>query len=424
MRAAAIALVSIPLVGLVAVPAGAAAQPVAIQNATVWVDANTELKNATVVIRDGRIAAVGTVAAPAGARVIDARGKVVTAGLIDASSRLGLSEVGAVGDTVEGRFEGARAGIFASYRVADGFNPSSVAIPIARTGGVTAVVATPSGGFLAGIGGGFATNGDPSASTLVREVGLYVNLGSGSLGTNFGSRGLAIARLRELFDDATRYGANKGAYDRNQSRKLAAGRLDLEALLLVKQRRIPLIVRAHRASDLRAALRLARELRIDLVLEGATEAWQVAAELAAANVPVVIEPSANLPRNFDRVYVREDAAALLIAAGVTVIIKSPGGGFGAANVRNLRQEAGIAVASGLTRGQALAAITANPARVFGLGNRGTLARGSTADVVLWSGDPLELSSIAELVFVGGVEQSLRTRQTRLLERYRALPATR
>lgn len=418
-------LASLTIGVLVAAPAVAAAQKaVVIDNATVWVDSTTELKNASVLIRDGAIAAVGKIQAPAGARRIDGTGKVVTAGLIDASTRVGLSEVAQVESTNEGAFDSNGRTVFASYRTADGYNFDSVAIPIARTGGVTSVVATPAGAFVAGISGAFALrdralDARPGQLVIRRDVALYVNLGQGALAANHKSRGMAIARLRELFDDAARYNRTRAAYDRNQSRELAATRLDLEALLLVRRKQIPMVARVDRASDLRAALRLARELDIELVVEGGTEAWRMASQLAAARIPVLVDPTANLPATFDQIHVRFDGVARLIRAGVPVIISTLGS---AANVRNLRQLAGIAVASGMTRQQALAAVTSTPASAFGLGKRGTLARGNVADVVVWSGDPFELSTAVEHVFVGGVEQSLRTRQSKLLDRYRKLPS--
>ena len=408
----------------VSTPVLANAQTVVIENATVWVDSNTEIKSASVVIRNGVIAAVGKVPTPAGARRIDGTGRVVTAGFIDASSWLGMVEVGQVAETNEGSFDSKGRSVFASYRTADGYNFDSVAIPIARTGGVTSVIATPTGAFVAGISGGFALRDNAVGVTdaelvLRRDAALHVNLGRRALAANQSSRGMAVARLRQLFDDAARYNRTRGAYDKNQSRQLAASRLDLEALLLVTRRQIPMVVRVDRASDLRAVLRLAKALRINLVVEGGTEAWRMAAELAAAKVPVLADPTSNLPSSFDQIRVRNDAVARLAAAGVPLIISTLGS---ASNVRNLRQLAGIAIANGLSRAQALAAVTSTPARIYGLDKRGTLARGNAADVVLWSGDPFELSTAVERVFVGGVEQSTRTRQTKLLDRYRKLPS--
>lgn len=409
-------------VALALAPAAAAAQTVAIEHATVWLDPGTKIDDGTVVIKGGTIAAAGKVATPSGARVIDASGKVVTAGLIDASTRLGLVEIGAVSQTREGDFADKKGDdIFASYRVADGYNGDSVAIPIARTGGVTAVVATPNGGFVAGVGGAFALVDGFRDSVARRDAALYVNLGAHSLESNDGARGIAVARLRQLFDDARRYRRSKAAYDRGQSRELAAGHLDLEAINLVLARRLPLVVRVDRASDIRATLALAASEKIDLVIEGGAEAWMLARELAAARVPVIVDPTSNLPSSFDRMHVRDDGVARLAAAGVPLILSTTGS---ASNVRNLRQRAGIAVGFGLTWEQALAAVTATPARAFGLKGRGALAPGNVADVVVWSGDPFEISSAPEHVFVAGSEVSLRTRQTRLLERYKTLPAKR
>jgi imidazolonepropionase-like amidohydrolase len=418
-------LASLIAAALAAAPQIAAAQEaVVIDNATVWVDSSTELKGASVLIRGGAIAAVGKITAPAGARRIDGTGKVVTAGFIDASTRLGLVEVSQVESTNEGSFDSNGRTVFASYRTADGYNFDSVAIPVARTGGVTSVVATPAGAFVAGISGGFALRDKPLAArpgelVIRRDVALHVNLGRQALAANHKSRGIAVARLRELFDDAARYNRTRGAYDRNQSRELAATRLDLEALLLALRKQIPMVVRVDRASDLRAVVRLARELDVRLIVEGGTEAWRMAGELAAARIPVLLDPTFNLPATFDHIHVRDDAIARLAGAGVPVIISTLGD---AANVRNLRQLAGIAVAHGLPREKALAAVTSTPASAFGLGKRGTLARGNVADVVVWSGDPFELSTAVEHVFVGGVEQPLGTRQSRLLDRYRELPA--
>jgi imidazolonepropionase-like amidohydrolase len=418
-------LASLIAAALAAAPQIAAAQEaVVIDNATVWVDSSTELKGASVLIRGGAIAAVGKITAPAGARRIDGTGKVVTAGFIDASTRLGLVEVSQVESTNEGSFDSNGRTVFASYRTADGYNFDSVAIPVARTGGVTSVVATPAGAFVAGISGGFALRDKPLAArpgelVIRRDVALHVNLGRQALAANHKSRGIAVARLRELFDDAARYNRTRGAYDRNQSRELAATRLDLEALLLALRKQIPMVVRVDRASDLRAVVRLARELDVQLIVEGGTEAWRMAGELAAARIPVLLDPTFNLPATFDHIHVRDDAIARLAGAGVPVIISTLGD---AANVRNLRQLAGIAVAHGLPREKALAAVTSTPASAFGLGKRGTLARGNVADVVVWSGDPFELSTAVEHVFVGGVEQPLGTRQSRLLDRYRELPA--
>ncbi len=412
-------IVGLIIGGVFAVAATASAQTVAIEGATVWTDADTKIDRGTVVFVNGKISAVGAkVAIPAGAKRVDGKGKVVTAGLIDAMTTVGLSEVSLVSDTNEGAFGAERGGVYAKYRAADGYNESSVSIPLARSHGVTTAITTPYGGFVAGIGAAYGMSSPTGNSEVKREVALYANLGRGALKSNHNSRGMAIARLRELFDDASRYARNKAAFERNQSRKMAASRLDLEALLLVRNRTIPLVVRAHRVSDMRAAVLMAKDLRIRLVIAGATEAWRLAELLAKEKVAVILEPSHNLPSSFDQVLVREDNPALLVKAGVDVMISTLGS---ASNVRNLRQLAGIATARGLTWNQALAAVTRTPAATFGLGKRGSVSVGGVADLVVWSGDPFELSSAAEVVYIGGVEQPLETRQKRLFRRYRKLP---
>jgi imidazolonepropionase-like amidohydrolase len=340
----------------------------------------------------------------------------VTAGLIDASSTLGLVEVELESTTTDGRFD-PTAPVHAAYRAEDGFDPSSVAIPIARAGGVTSAVTAPSGGLVAGSAAWVSLADRPAQGGIVRSpVAMIAALGESTLAGTSGSRGLATLRLRELLDDATQYARRRGNYERNQTRPFAASRLDLEALGPVVRGAQPLVVRAHRATDIRAALRLARELRLRLVIEGGTEAWMVADELARAKVPVLLNPSQNLPSSFERIHVRDDAAALLAAAGVSVGLSPLAS---SAEARTLRQLAGIAVAGGLPHAQALAALTTVPARAFGV-DRGTLEKGEVADLVVWTGDPFELSTRAERVMIGGVEQPLTTRQTELRDRYRAL----
>ena len=400
----------------------AAAEDIAIIGGTVHTEPGKLIENATVVIRNGVITAVGTDAAvPAGATTIDATGKVVTAGFIEASSRVGLVEVDAVGGTQDGRFAsgaGSADAVHAAYRAVDGYNSTSVAIPIARAGGVTSTIAAPSGGAVSGASGWFSlADGSTADVTVVERAAMFVSLGERAAGSAEGSRGQAIEQLRELLDDAKQYAKRRANYERNQTRDMAAGRLDLEALQDVLRGRLPLVVRADRSSDILAALDIAADFKLALIIEGGVEAHLVADELAAAKVPVILDPTANLPSSFDQIHVRDDAATILAEAGVAVAISTVGS---ASNVRMLRQLAGIAVANGLSFDDALAAVTTVPAAMFGATDRGRIVKGAIADLVVWSGDPLELSSRAEHVIIGGVPQTTRTRQTLLLERYRRL----
>lgn len=177
--------------------------------------------------------------------------------------------------------------------------------------------------------------------------------------------------------------------------------------------RLPLVLSAHRASDILEAVRFGQEEKLRVVIAGGSEAWLVATELKAAQVPVLLVPSSLVPGSFEQLRARDDVATKLAAAGVSVAIACND-----MSRRRLRQEAGIAVSYGLPRAQALSAITLQPAKALGVdGEVGSIEKGKRADLVLWSGDPLELSSFAEKVFIGGVEQPLGTRQTKLVERY-------
>ncbi len=415
--------------GAVAPPAGideAARQrpDFAIEGATVHVTPSRVIEGATLVVQKGRVVAVGrSVSVPAGLRRIDGRGRVVTAGLVDASSTMGLVEVELEPTSADGRFD-QTSPIHAAYSAMDGYDPSSVAIPVARAGGVTSVVSAPNGGFVSGTAAwvNLADRATGDDAIVKAPLAMYATLGEGALPSTNGSRGLATLRLRELLDDAAQYARRRGNYERNQTRAFAASRLDLEALVPVVRGALPLVVRAHRATDIRAALRMARQLRLRLVIEGGTEAWMVAGDLARARVPVLLNPMHNLPASFERVHVRDDAAAVLARAGVEVALSTLGSG---SEARTVRQLAGIAVSNGLPHDQAIAAITDVPARAFGMRGRGTLERGQAADLVVWTGDPLELSTRAERVVIAGVEQPLANRQSDLRDRYRALvPARR
>jgi imidazolonepropionase-like amidohydrolase len=406
-------------------PAAAAAQAIVIEGATVWTAPGRKLEGATIVVQGGRIAAVGAAAqAPPDARRIDGRGKVVTAGLIDAYTRIGLVEIDLEAASNDADFASDPGGIHAAYRVVDGYNPLSVAIPVARAGGVTSVIAVPAGGLAAGASGWMLLHEAIAADAVVARapLAMHVALGGPALASSGGSRGRAVERLRELLDDAAQYARRRADYERNQTRRFAASRLDLEALAQVTAGRLPLVVNADRATDILAALRLAAERRVRIAVAGAAEAWLVADRLAAARVPVILDPSDNLPTSFDRLRVRGDAAAVLAKAGVAVSLSSMGG---SANVGALRQLAGLAVAAGLSWDDALAAVTRNPAELFarppGEPARGVIAPGAAADLVVWSGDPFEIATRVEHVLIGGAPQPLVTRQTRLLERYRRVP---
>ena len=389
------------------------AETIAITNATIYARPDRKLERTTVVIRDGKIVELGP-DVPADAKVIDGTGKVITAGLIESSTMLGLVTIDLEPAGNDGKFGTQPSEVHAAFRTIDAYNPRSIAVPIARTGGVTSAICGPAGGLVAGQAAWVSLDG--TAEPIRFPAAMHAAVGSGAVAMR--SRGYAIERLRELLDDADAYRKNRAAFERNQSRKLAAGRLDLEAMLPVLAGRVLLVVRADSVVDIRALLGVAASRKIKIAISGGTEAWRAAKELAAANVPVFVDPTQNLPTDLASLDARDDNAALLAAAGVQVAISTLGD---ASTVRTLRHLAGIAVANGLPWDRALAAITSVPAQIFGARDRGFVEPGAIADLVVWSGDPLELTTRAETVIIGGAVQSLETHQTRLRDRYRKVP---
>jgi imidazolonepropionase-like amidohydrolase len=397
---------------LLALVAPASAQTVAITNARVHTISGPVIERGTVVIRDGKIAAVGAnVTVPAGARVIDGTGKIVTPGFLDSNTGLGTVEIDADDPSNDVTTTGDH--VTAAVNVSDNLNPYSTLIPVTRVEGITRAVVVPNGstiiagqGVLVDLGAGMTIHRNP--------VGMFATLGQTGASRAGGSRAAAILRLREALQDARDYAANRRAYENAQRRDYALSRLDLEALLPVVRGELPLVINVNRASDILSAMRIAREFDVRLILRSAEEGWIVAREIAAANVPVVINPMNNLP-GMETLGITLENAARLNAAGVQVSFAT----FDAHNSRNLKQLAGNAVSYGMPYDAALRAITLNPARMWGIADRyGTLEVGKDADVVVWSADPFELTTTVEHVFINGREISKDTRQRQLFERYR------
>lgn len=424
-------------VAALALTGPALAQDVAITGGQVLTGTSV-IENGTVVIRNGKVVSVGTGAAPAGLRVIDARGKIVTPGFVAVDSGLGGTEVGSVRGTND--LANRANTLTAAFDLSYGLDPWSFTLPVARLGGVTRAVVTPqhggSGGGhshddsdFAGAGaGGYQTPGLFAGQAAVIKLGgsdilvkprvaMAAPFGEAGATVAGGARGAAFVLFKETLAEVRTYARNKAAYDRAALRDLSLSRADLEALIPVAEGRMPLIVTVNRAADIRQVLRLAREEGVKVILDGAAEGWLVADEIAAAQVPVLLHPLTNLPSNFEMRAARMQNAAALNAAGVVIAIK---GNEGAAHrARDLRYNAGNAVSHGLPFAAAIQAITVNPARIFGFdGQFGELKAGAAGDVVVWSGDPLEPLSQPSAVLIDGVEQPLQARNLLLRDRYR------
>jgi imidazolonepropionase-like amidohydrolase len=415
-------MLALALVGIAAARAGA--QTVAITGGTVYPVSGAPITNGTVLMRDGRIVAVGAgVAIPGDAQRIDASGKIVTPGIVNAATELSVVDIGAVAATRNVSARG-REGIAAAFTVWDGLNPASVLIPPARSAGITSVVIAPRGGLLSGQAAVLhLVEGTAADMVMKSPVAMVGQIGSPQA-ANAQSRGELLLKLREVLDDARAYARRKADYERAQTRQFAASRLDLEALGPVLDGRLPLLLDVDRASDIESAIKLARDYNLKLMISGAAEAWMVGDKLAAAHVPVLTGAMNNIPISFSSLGTRQENAGLLRRAGVTVVIigNAGGGDEEAFNVRNVRFEAGNAVAYGMTREDALRAITLTPAEVFGVADRiGSLQPGKDADVVVWSGDPFEFATQPEHVFIRGREVRGATRQDLLEQRYKNLP---
>lgn len=417
----------------------AQAATIAIVNARILNPGAAEIPSGTVVVRDGKIVAVGaSVPTPAGAQVVDAKGGVVTPGFVAVNSMLGAVEISALGDDVDVK----TPDIGAAFDVQYALNPDSNVIPVARLGGITSAVVTPRPeGGQGGAGehddsGAHATSGAPSSENahhlfagqaaviqlargqdmlLKPKVAMVSPFGDAGARVAGGARGAEFVLLKEALADVRAYMRNRAAYEQAGYRDLSLSRADLEALIPVVQGQMPLIAVANKASDIRAVLKLARDEKLKLILSGAAEAWRVAPALAAAGVPVILNPILNRPTSLETLGATMENAARLEAAGVMVAIE---GNSGAHRAHEMRYNAGIAVANGMTPRGALAAVTLNPAKIFGVAGRvGSLEPGKDADLVIWSGDPFEPLSKPQLILVRGDAQPLRSRQLELRDRY-------
>lgn len=400
---------------LLASAPAAFAQQVAITGARVVTNTTQGvIENGTVVINNGRIVSVGTAAAPSGATVIDAKGKWVTPGLFAAFSRVGLAEIPSEDPANDISAGGSK--FQASLHAADSFNPDDTAIDVSRIEGFTraAIVGAPGEGLF----GGYAAIVDFSGafnSIDTREAFMLAELGESGAASAGGSRAAAWHWLLTAIDDAKAY--PRGFEDDGEGDLLI--RKEAVALKPVVEGRVPLMVEVHRAADILQLLTLRqREPRIKLIILGATEGWRVADQIAAANVAVIVNPLANLPDRFEILAATLENAGRLSAAGVTVAIADPG--QASHNTRLIQQLAGNAVANGMEWDAAFKAITSVPATMYGRADLGVLRTGATADVVIWDGDPLELMSSPDAVYIDGVATPMESRQTKLRDRYMTL----
>lgn len=406
----------------------------AITHAKIFTLAGSPIEDGTLVIRDGKIAAVGSsVEVPAGAQVIDAKGLQVYPGLFDAITQMGLSEISAVNSTVDSTETGSyNPDVVAATAV----SPSSEHLPVTRASGITEVLAVPaSGGFDSG-GGRGTLGGQASAIHLAgwtidemlikKSAAMVLNFPEIQTQTfdfsTFSRKEKPYTEAKQEYDrqineltdwmDRARHYAQameKGSvskYDRD---------LKLEALAPVVRGELPLLVFADRARDIRNAVEFCDKQKLKMILAGGEEAFKVKDLLRSKDVPVILRPMLSLPDEEDEPYDRQlSQPAELAAAGVKFAIASFDNSF----ARRLGQNAANAVAYGLPYDQALRAVTINPAQILGLGNQiGTLEQGKIANLIVTNGDPLELTTDVRYLFIKGQLTSLENKHQRLYQKY-------
>lgn len=400
------------LAGACFAPNGVAAEAnLLIRNATVHTvsaTASGPLTETDVLIRNGRIAEIGRgLSAPADVRIIDAAGKAVTPGIFGGVGHVGIQEIGIEETTGD---QSQRLGqIRPEFDVTLAYNPDSMAVGVHRINGTTFAMLAPaaaSGSIVAGLGAAVGFDGSLASGPRA----MFIDLGGDANDLAGGSRAAQFMLLRQAVVEAR---APNLVMVHDERLLTPSGR---QTLLEFLKGAGAFVFHVDRAVDIRRTIEFVREEKIRAIIRGGSEAWRVAPELAAAGIAVIVDPLDNLPSGFDNIGATMHNAARLRAAGVTVAISMRDTDNDDAG--KVRQAAGNAVARGLGWNDALAAITRVPAELFGVADRfGSLERGRVADLVLWSGDPLDVSSLPELVVSAGREQSLNSRHTALRDRY-------
>jgi len=410
IRALYIAALAATLASLTA-PVALAADALLIRNATVHTGAAGAAPQAgtDVLVQGGKITALGKgLVAPAGARIVDAQGRPITPGVFGGLTRIGLEEIGL--DSGNGDHSQRLGQMRPEFDVTQAWNPDAPSVVVHRMNGITFTVLTPGSAS----GGSIVAGQGAPASLAGREAlaprAMFIDLGGDANDLSGGSRAAQFMLLRQAVVEAR---APNLVMVHDERLLSPSGR---QVLLEFLKGGGQIVFDVDRAVDIRRAVEFAQQEKMRIVIRGGAEAWRVAPQLAAAGIPVLVDPLDNLPSSFDAVGATMYNAARLHAAGVTVGISMRSADIDDAG--KTRQAAGNAVAQGLPWAAGVAAITRVPAEIFGVADRfGTLAPGRPADLVLWSGDPLEVSSVADLVVADGQVQSGVSRHTLLRDRY-------
>ena len=420
--AATLGLVSVAL-GSDTIPAQPQTKAIAIKGATIHPVSGPDIANGTIVFENGKITAIGADAAvPPGADVIEANGKHVYPGLINANTVLGLVEIGAVRATVDVEEAGA---INSNVRAITSVNPDSELIPVARAAGVLTALSVPEGGIISGQSAVLRLEGwTPEEMTVQSPAAMHLRWPNLTIDRRPRARKSvkdqqkeiekAQKQIRDAFQIARAYWQtrkNPGPDFKDDLR--------WDALMPVFDGKLPLFVHASTLAQIQAALAWAKEMQLKIVLVDGDDAWRVAAQLKESDIPVILGPATSLPPRRDDDYDSAwSSAAKLQAAGVRFCIASNGRGA-ETNERNVGYEAGLAAGYGLPKEEALKAVTLYPAQILGVADRlGSLEQGKAATLIVTNGDPLDFPTQVEIAFIDGRKIDLSNRQTRLRDKYR------
>ena len=391
----------------------------ALTNATVETVTKGTLRNATVIISDGKITAVGTnVAVPQGAEVIDCSGHFIYPGMIDSGTKLGLSEVNSVPLTNDYNEVGD---VVPQVKALVAINPNSSHIPVTRVSGVTTALAVPSGGLFPGTAALINLHGYNPDQMYAGFEGIPLNFPATGRRSSWDRRSdedvkkaaeKALARLNEVWDAAVLYHKTDSA----SSGKGLTYNPEMLALLPVVRGNQMLLIEVNAANDIKGAIKWVSEKKIkNVVFTGVSEGWRVADEIAKSKIPVITGPVIGMPtREYDRYDRAYSNAAELKKAGVKVALRTND----SENVRNLPFNAGFAAAYGLGKEEALKAVTIVPAEIFGLADKlGSIEAGKMANLILCDGDPFEHKTVIKQVFIEGWKIPMDSRHTQLYDEF-------
>jgi len=367
------------------------------------------LENTDILIRDGVIVRIGKNIVSSRAEEKDLSGKTISPGLIAPQTQLGIVEIELIPETRDDRSDIYSAGL----SIDSAFNPSSTLIPYNLTGGITLSLTSPSSsGLFSGLTSAFSLSGSLEESLISSNLALSANISGGE-----DSMAAKIQLLEDSLSLSSFFQPKECLERYHNNSSLPEGVnyscRDLSALKKVVDKKIPLVVRANRASVILTLIDFAKTNNINLIISGAEEGWRVSRQLAEAEIPVILQPIDNIPNSFNELGSRLDNASMLYKSGVKILI----GSHETHNAYLSRQGAGIAVSYGLPWEEALKGLTKNIAEVFKIDKRGSIQPGYIADIVVWSGDPLEVTSFVEQVYLSGESVSTKNRSMRLKERY-------